>query len=93
MKHLILIENEIIEDLRSSLIQIKNLLEKKKDGPNINLLRTSEVKEILKIKDSTLAALRSNGTLPFAKIAGTIYYKLEDIKFLIDQNYSGTNGN
>ena len=86
---MIVVENEEIEDLRCTLSQIKSLLEKKKAATNLSLLRTSEVKEILKLKDSTLATLRSNGTLPFAKIAGTIYYKMEDINSLIEQNYSG----
>lgn len=89
MKHMIMVEKEDIEDLRGTLSQIKSLLEKKKATTNLSLLRTSEVKEILKLKDSTLATLRSNGTLPFAKIAGTIYYKMDDINSLIEQNYSG----
>jgi hypothetical protein len=88
MNNMILIESEKLEQIQSTLSNIESSLSGK--SPTLpNLLRTSEVKKILKLKDSTLATLRSNGTLPFAKIAGTIYYKMEDINSLIEQNYSG----
>jgi hypothetical protein len=92
MNNFILIESEKLEQIQSTLCKIESTLSGNSSALP-NLLRTSEVKKILKVKDSTLATLRANGTLPFAKIAGTIYYKLEDIKSLIEQNYSGTNEN
>ncbi|WP_369427692.1 helix-turn-helix domain-containing protein [Pontibacter harenae] len=33
---------------------------------------------------ATLQTLRINGTLPFTKIGGTIYYRAEDIERLMD---------
>lgn len=69
--------------------EVKALLQKEKSQEDFpELLRTSEVKKILKLKDSSLATLRLNGTLPFVKIGGTIYFKKEDIQKLIDENYS-----
>ncbi|TDQ15210.1 helix-turn-helix protein [Algoriphagus boseongensis] len=88
MNHFILTESKRIEEIQTKLVQIESILLQTKTGLP-NLLRTSEIKKILKIKDSTLATLRSNGTLPFVKIAGTIYYREEDIQNLIEKNYSG----
>lgn len=88
IKNMILIESDKLDQIQSSLGKIESFIsETSQVLPS--LLRTGDVKRILKLKDSTLATLRNNGTLPFAKIAGTIYYKLEDINSLIEQNYSG----
>ncbi|WP_100629818.1 helix-turn-helix domain-containing protein [Algoriphagus formosus] len=89
MNQFILIESEKLDQIQAKLIQIEKVLQEKSTEGLPILLRTSEVKKILKIKDSTLATLRSNGTLPFSKVAGTIYYKLEDINSLVEENYSG----
>ena len=88
MNNFILTESKRIEEIQAKLVQIESILLQTKSGLPI-LLRTSEIKKILKIKDSTLATLRGNGTLPFVKIAGTIYYKEDDIQSLIQKSYSG----
>lgn len=49
-------------------------------------LRNSELQRILGISSSNLQNLRANGTLPFQKLGGTIYYDMEDIKKVFDQN-------
>lgn len=90
MKNLVLIDQDNLENLVRDVQEVKALLKKErlqKDLPE--LLRTSEVKRILKLSDSSLATLRQNGTLPFIKIAGSVYYKKEDISHLMDNNYSG----
>lgn len=88
MNNMILIESEKLDQIQSSLGKIESFIAET-SRPLPSLLRTEDVKKILKIKDSTLATLRGNGTLPFAKIGGSIYYKLEDINSLIEENYSG----
>lgn len=42
-------------------------------------LKSYQVKNMLKKSPNTLQALRRNGTLPFTKIGGIIYYSYEDI--------------
>lgn len=49
-------------------------------------LRTSELKKILGITDSTAQHLRNTGALPCSKINGTYYYKYEDIVDLMERN-------
>jgi hypothetical protein len=50
------------------------------------LLKSYQVKNMLKISSGTLQNLRLNGTLPFTKIGGIIYYKYEDIIKIFDNN-------
>lgn len=47
-------------------------------------LKSSEVQDLLKISVGTLQNYRTNGTLPFKKIGGTLYYKHQDIEKLLN---------
>ena len=49
------------------------------------LLKSYQVKNMLKISSGTLQNLRINGTLPHTKIGGIIYYRYEDIMNLFEQ--------
>ena len=51
---------------------------------NPEFLRTSQVKELLGCSESKIETLRKNGTLPFQKVGGSIYYKYSDIKKLFN---------
>jgi hypothetical protein len=42
-------------------------------------LKSYQVKNLLKISNNTLQTLRDNGTIPFTKIGGILYYSYEDI--------------
>lgn len=42
-------------------------------------LRSSEVKKMLGISTGTLQNMRINGTIPFSKVNGTLFYDYEDI--------------
>jgi excisionase family DNA binding protein len=47
--------------------------------PQPTWLRSSQVKEMLNISDSTLQNLRINGTLPAYKLGTTWFYKHDEI--------------
>ena len=51
-------------------------------------LDNQDVLQILHISPRTLQTLRSNGTLPFSRIKGKFYYKVSDLKALLESNYS-----
>lgn len=88
---LILMNSEELRELIRDMKEVKGLLSTrqiKNDFPQ--LLRTSEVKKLLKIGESTLATLRLNGSIPFTKVGGTIYFLKEDLKQIIQNNYTGT---
>ena len=63
--------------------RIHSLLESSK--PN-RWVRTSELKKILGITDSTAQYLRNTGALPFSKIRGTYYYKYDDVIEMLERN-------
>jgi hypothetical protein len=85
-----LMEKEHFEGLTKDVQEMKALLKKEKSIDDFpELLRTSDIKRILKLKDSSLATLRQNGTLPFTKIGGTVYFIKSDILKLVKENYSG----
>ncbi len=47
-------------------------------------LKSSEVQDQLKISAGPLQNNRMNGTLPFKKIEGTLYYKHQDIEKILN---------
>ena len=46
------------------------------------------VMQTLHISQRTLQSLRDNGTLPFSRINGKFYYRVSDIRSLLESNYS-----
>ena len=49
-------------------------------------LKSNEVMELLQVSPGTLQTLRINGTLPYTKIGGIIYYELEEIQKVMEDN-------
>jgi hypothetical protein len=52
-------------------------------------IKSYEVRQILHLSPGTLQTLRNNGTLPFTRIGGTLYYDMEDIKKLLSTPKNG----
>lgn len=50
------------------------------EGQPSKYLKSYQVKNLLKISSNTLQTLRDNGTIPFTKIGGILYYNFEDIQ-------------
>ena len=75
-----------LEVLRAELLlSIKGLLAETK-VPVIakQWLKSYQVKKLLNISTGTLQNLRSNGTLPFTRIGGLIYYDSEEINRMLE---------
>ena len=49
-------------------------------------LKSKEVMKMLGLSSSGLQNLRINGTIPFSKLGGQIYYNYEDISRILDSN-------
>ena len=49
-------------------------------------LRSPEVRQLLDISPGTLQNLRVNGTLPFSKVGGVLYYPYEGIMRVLQEN-------
>jgi predicted DNA-binding transcriptional regulator AlpA len=71
---------------RELLDDIKQLLLAQDPGRIKKYLKSPEVVNLLQISPGTLQHLRNNGTLPFIKIGGVIYYDPEDIHSAMIQN-------
>ena len=75
VKHLENFKNEIIQEIR--MLLDKEPTEKKQ------WLKKKEVLALLQISANTLQTLRNNGTIPFKKLGGIIYYNIEDIQSIL----------
>ncbi|PVD53599.1 DNA-binding protein [Terrimonas sp.] len=49
-------------------------------------LKSSDVMKMLDCSPGTLQNLRVNGTLPFTKMGGTIYYSSKDVMKVLNDN-------
>lgn len=75
-----IITKEDLEEFGIRLVeQIKALITGKESEDPKKFIKSYQVKNLLKISDNTLQALRDNGTIPFTKIGGILYYNHEDI--------------
>lgn len=57
---------------------------------NINIkkwLRTDEAADYLGLSKTQIHNLKRNGTIPFTKLGGTIYFRRQDIDTVLEENY------
>lgn len=80
MEDLAVFKEELLEDLQKILQDYSKGISPKK------WLKSTEVMELLKISPGTLQNFRVNGTLPYSKIGGMIYYDSEDINEVLKGN-------
>jgi len=78
------------DDLREFKIDllsdIEKLLKKHSGAQTKKWLKSYEVRKLLNISPGTLQNMRVNGSLPYTKIGGVIYYAFEDIHKMIEDN-------
>lgn len=74
-----IITKEDLQEFGKQLLnQISSLLGQAVTEPK-KWMKSYQVKNLLKISDNTLQTLRENGTIPFTKVGGILYYNMEDI--------------
>ena len=79
-----LITQEDLKEFKTELLEdIKNLFNIKVSEQKL-WLRSSEVKELLKISSGTLQNLRINRTLSYTRVGGTLYYNYKDIEKMLN---------
>lgn len=78
-----------LQEFKHELLgEIEKLLQKQCRQPDTKWLKSGEVRKRLNISPGTLQNLRLNGTLPFSKIGGVLYYDAADIERILEQNRS-----
>ena len=80
-----LVTREDLRRLEDLLNEIKQLIQPGQSQPK-KWLKSSEVRKMLNISPGTLQNLRINGTLRFTKMGSIMYYKLEDINKVLEEN-------
>ena len=80
-----LVTREDLRRLEDLLKEIKQLIQPGQSQPK-KWLKSNEVRKMLNISPGTLQNLRINGTLRFTKMGSIIYYKLEDINKVLEEN-------
>lgn len=65
------------------LDEIKQLFKEHNGQPSKKWLKSYEVRKVLNISPGTLQNLRVNGTLPYTKIGGVLYYDYADIQQML----------
>jgi hypothetical protein len=78
-----------VEDLlnfkKDLIAEIRFLISAHASQPVKRWLKSFEVKELLHISTGTLHNLRTNGTLPFTKIGGIVFYDMIAIEKVLEE--------
>ncbi|PNW27283.1 helix-turn-helix domain-containing protein [Formosa algae] len=82
-----IITTDDLRDFKIELLEeLKALLTRDGEYKSKKWLKSPEVRELLGISHGTLQNLRINGTLPYSKVGGVLYYDYQDIIQLIENN-------
>ncbi|MDC6361621.1 MULTISPECIES: helix-turn-helix domain-containing protein [Flavobacteriaceae] len=82
-----IITTEDLMEFKVELLEdIKYLLNNQNKQSNKKWLKSNEVRELLGISPGTLQNLRINGTLPYTKVGGVLYYEYHEIMEVLEQN-------
>lgn len=82
-----IITTDDLREFKMELLDdIKQLLNNQSGHSFKKWLKSPEVKELLGISSGTLQNLRINGTLPYTKVGGVLYYDYEEIMNVMEKN-------
>lgn len=82
-----IITTEDLYEFKLQLLEgIKQLLENQSGRPQKKWIKSPELKELLGISSGTLQNLRINGTIPYTKVGGVLYYDYTEIMQLMEKN-------
>lgn len=81
-----LVTRKDLHDFKNELLtEIKKTLKENAGQSAKKWLKTNEVRKLLGVSITTLLTLRINGTLPYTKIGGCLYFDYEDIVKVMEQ--------
>ncbi|HAD97730.1 MAG TPA: DNA-binding protein [Cryomorphaceae bacterium] len=86
----LIITKEDLDQFKLELIsEFKEILSVNSNPAPKKWLKSYEVREMLGISPGTLQNMRINGTLPYTKVGGLIFYDNDDIQKMLVANRSG----
>lgn len=78
---------EDLQEFKKELLQeLKTLFPNSQSAQTKKWLKSSEVRKMLSISPGTLQNLRINGTIPYTKMGGVIYYDNDEILRILQKN-------
>ena len=86
-KNEILTVGDLIDFKAELLIEIGKLIQRSslKNPQSKAWLKSKEVREVLRVSGGKLLTMRVNGTLPYTRIGGVIYYEYKDIEQMLEK--------
>ena len=87
-----IITKDDLEEFKWELLDLfKKMLDKKVDKPIPEKekrvwIKSHQVQRLLGISPGTLQNLRVNGTIPYSKVGGVLFYNKEDIEKILEDN-------
>ncbi|MDY7396779.1 helix-turn-helix domain-containing protein [Aureibaculum sp. 2210JD6-5] len=82
-----IITTDDLREFKMELLDdIKQILNEQSGHITKRWLKSPDVKELLGISSGTLQNLRINGTLPYTKVGGVLYYDYEEIMNVMENN-------
>ena len=85
MAQIDIITKDDLETFKQDLIKEITSLIKPQTSDVKQWLRSTEVRNFLKISPATLQNFRVNGTLSFTKVGGIFFYKYDDIMKVLEK--------
>ncbi len=82
-----IITTDDLREFKMELLdEIKKLLKTSSTAGTKKYLKSAEMMKLLNVSSGTLQTLRINGTLPYTKIGGIIFYDAEEIYKVMGEN-------
>jgi hypothetical protein len=86
MSATIITTEDLYEFKLELLDSIKELLNTQSGQVTKKWMKSPEVRELLGISPGTLQNLRVNGTLPYTRVGGVLYYDYQEIMQVLEKN-------
>ncbi|MCT4643422.1 MAG: helix-turn-helix domain-containing protein [Carboxylicivirga sp.] len=75
-----------LKDFKEDLLQQLSKIVAENLTPTKKWMKSAEVRKLLDISPGTLQNMRDNGSLPYTKVGGTIFYDIKDIQKMFSKN-------
>lgn len=88
MNEVMMLLRQLLENFEVIRAYILSIKKSKLDNLKESWVDGNEVAKALNVSSRTLQTFRDNGTLPYSRVKGKVYYKVADIEALLESNYS-----
>lgn len=77
----------LLDEMKGEIIDEVKQIIKAKESPDLKKwVKSAQVKKMLNLSHGKLQMMRNQKTISYTRIGGTIYYNVEDIERMMDEN-------